>query len=88
MSLKIVKFGATWCQPCKMADSTIELVKKEYPDMEYIVYDHDKHPEIFTMYKITSVPTVVILKDDDTPLEKITGVFPKIKLTSLIDKHK
>jgi thioredoxin-related protein len=43
---------------------------------------------MFSKYKITGVPTLVILDKDDKELEKITGVFPKIKLTLLIEKYK
>ena len=80
MGLKIIKFGATWCQPCKVIDSILDMVKKEYPSVEFDTYDHKKDVDMFSKYKITSVPTVVILKDDSTELEKITGVFPKVKL--------
>ena len=87
MGLKIIKFGATWCQPCKVIDSILDMVKKEYPSIEFDTYDHEKDVDMFSKYKITSVPTVVILKDDGTELEKITGVFPKVKLTLLIEKY-
>jgi thioredoxin 1 len=88
MGLKIIKFGATWCQPCKVVDSILESIKKEYPDIEYKTYDYDADPDIFSKNKITSVPAIIILKDDDTELEKITGTFPKVKLTTIIEKHK
>jgi thioredoxin 1 len=88
MGLKIVKFGATWCQPCKVVDSIMDMIKKEHDDIEYITYDHSADPDMFSKYKITGVPTLVILDENDKELEKITGVFPKIKLTLLIEKYK
>jgi thioredoxin 1 len=88
MGLKIIKFGATWCQPCKVVDSILESIKKEHSDIEYKTYDYDADPEVFSKNKITSVPTIIVLKDDDTELEKITGTFPKVKLTLMIEKYK
>jgi thioredoxin 1 len=87
MGLKIVKFGATWCQPCKVIDSIMESIKKEHSGIEYSTYDHTDDPDMFSKYKITSVPTVILLKDDGTELEKLTGVFPKVKLTLMIEKY-
>lgn len=85
MAVKLLKFGATWCQPCKILDPIIEEVKKERDAIIYEAYDSDKDVDIFTQYRVTSVPTIIITADDQEK-ERYTGVIPKFKLISLIDK--
>ena len=33
MELKILKFGATWCQPCRTLDPVMKDIQKEYSDL-------------------------------------------------------
>ena len=86
MELKILKFGATWCQPCRTLDPVMEDVQKEYSDLLFEKYDADTHPDVFKKYKISSVPTVVFVKDDNE-VNRFSGVLPKSQIISLINKY-
>lgn len=86
MGIKLLKFGATWCQPCKILDPIIEQVKKEKENVIYETYDSEKDPEIFSQYRVTSVPTMIFL-DGDTEKERIVGAVAKGKIISIIDKY-
>jgi thiol-disulfide isomerase/thioredoxin len=88
MELKILRFGAVWCQPSKVVDSIVNMINEENDNVEYITYDYSDDPDMFSKYKIISVPTLIILDKKDKELEKIRGIFPKIKLTLLIEKYK
>ena len=72
--IKVIKFSADWCGPCKaIAPKFKEIsLKEEFFDIEFSEIDIDKNQDLATQYKIRSIPTVIILKDD-TIIERIVG---------------
>lgn len=60
----LVKFSATWCAPCKVAGITIKKVLDLFPGINFIEIDVDDEPDLSKEYKIASVPTVIIFKDN------------------------
>lgn len=77
--MKVLKFGATWCGPCKTYHTILEEVKNDLPEgveiMEYDV-DSDEATELLSKYSIRSVPTT-IFENEDGSYEKVTGIIPK-----------
>ena len=71
MSKKVLKFSASWCQPCKMLSKTIEGMTIETPIEEI---DIDDNQELATEYKVRGVPTLVML-DDDKEVKRTTGAL-------------
>lgn len=53
--VKVFRFTASWCQPCKTLAKILEQEGIDIP-----VYDIDQHPELARKYNIRSVPTIVI----------------------------
>lgn len=70
MSKKVLRFTASWCQPCKMLAKTLEGITTEYP---IEVVDIDDNQELSIQYGIRGVPTLVML-ENDTEIKRITGV--------------
>ena len=60
MTEKILRFSASWCQPCKMLAKNLENTDLGVP---IEVVDIDAAPELAEQYGIRSVPTLVYLKD-------------------------
>jgi thioredoxin 1 len=58
---KILRFTASWCNPCKMLAANLQEVNT---DVSIEVVDIDSSPDIATEYRIRSVPTLVMLKED------------------------
>ena len=58
--MKLLKFYAEWCQPCKMQSQIIknagDKIKTEIEDV-----DIDNNLMMATEYKIRSVPTMVLI---------------------------
>lgn len=65
----IVKFGATWCGPCRMLKPILEKVAEE---IDVYDVDVDKNQEAVVKYGVRSVPTVLIVKDNQI-VETILG---------------
>ena len=60
MATKILRFSATWCQPCKILAKNLEAAQIEIP-VEYI--DIDSNVSLPDEYGVRGVPTLVMVKD-------------------------
>lgn len=60
----LVDFHADWCGPCRMLAPVLEQVAKEMADKAVIgKVNIDTEQKTASQFQITSVPTMVILKD-------------------------
>jgi thioredoxin 1 len=59
---KILRFTASWCQPCKAMAKNLEAANLDIP---IEVIDIDVHDDVAVEYTVRSVPTLV-LKDGET----------------------
>ena len=71
MSKKILRFTASWCQPCKMLAKNLETANIEIP-IEVIDIDEDQEKAI--EYQVRSVPTLVMV-ENDTEVKRNVGVI-------------
>ena len=70
MSKKVLRFTASWCQPCKMLAKTLESIAIDYP-IETI--DIDENQELSIQYGVRGVPTLVML-EDDVEIKRVVGM--------------
>ena len=67
--MRILRFTASWCKPCKdLAKNTLKSNIK----LPIEVIDIDLNPELATEYGIRSVPTLIML-DWNKEVKRITG---------------
>jgi thioredoxin 1 len=78
---KVLRFTASWCQPCKTMNGVLEEIK---PTLPFEVIDIDVHPEIAADFGIRSVPTLVMM-DETIEMKRITGIKTKQQLTEWLD---
>lgn len=71
---RILRFTASWCQPCKMLASNLGETDCKIP---IEVVDIDVHPEIAAEYGIRSVPTLVMLHENIESKRLIGNKSPK-----------
>jgi thioredoxin 1 len=69
--MKILKFYADWCGPCKMLSKTIESIKEEIP-FEVEEIDADHNAEMAKKYNIRGLPTMVIV-DGEIEVKRHVG---------------
>lgn len=69
--MKVLKFAAEWCGPCKMLSKTLE----GYTDVEIQEIDIDKDQEVAIRYGIRGVPTLVLLDDNGNELRRKSGMM-------------
>ena len=68
---KILRFTASWCQPCKGFEMNLNSAKIDLP---VEVIDIEKYADLATHWQIRSVPTLLML-DGETELKRSTGVL-------------
>jgi thioredoxin 1 len=79
----LLKFGATWCAPCKMIAPTLKTIKEEYDYVSITEIDVDDEPDVAKKYKIKHVPTVILFINGEE-VDRITGMFKIDALRSMI----
>lgn len=80
--MKILKFSASWCGPCKMLSMTIAGIKDEIPyPVEEI--DIDTDTEMAQKYSIRGVPTMVLV-DGDKEIKRKVGALTTPELKTFI----
>ena len=75
--MKVLRFTASWCQPCKMLAKTLEDVETQIP---IEVIDIDENQELAMDYGIRGVPTLVMI-DGDVEVKRVSGMLMKNQLT-------
>lgn len=78
---RILRFTASWCQPCKALAKTLEEVNSDVP---IEVVDIDVHSDLAMEYGIRSVPTLV-MKDGNIEVKRMVGMKSKQDLTEWIN---
>jgi thioredoxin 1 len=69
--MKYLYFSAPWCGPCKQLAPKMELVA-ETVSVEKILVDADA--ETTEKYGIRNIPTVLLIDENGTELERFVGV--------------
>lgn len=80
--MKLYKFYAGWCSPCKMQTKEFE----ENPvDAELEAIDIDEDDKgLATKYSIRSIPTMILLSDNGGILNRWTGVTKSSTINEFI----
>lgn len=71
--MKVIRFTATWCAPCKMVAEALNNLETNVP---VEVIDIDENEELARSYNIRSVPTLVKLDEDGNEVDRLVGMKP------------
>ncbi len=70
--MKVLKFGAEWCMPCKVLNKNLE----NFTDCEVVKYDVDDVDEdMLSQFKIRNIPVTILLNNNDEEVKRWIGVF-------------
>jgi len=81
--MRILKFGATWCNPCKTLAKLLEEI-----EMPCVVenFDIEELPELAQKYRVRGVPTLVYLNSEDVEVKRLVGAQSKLKIEEWLNE--
>lgn len=86
--IKVKKFSAEWCAPCKTMKPRFDNVKQmdEFKDVEFYEYDieEDEGIDLVTKYGIRNVPTIIITNENDELITRVVGSVDENTLVQTI----
>ena len=80
----LLDFWAVWCGPCKMIAPIVEEIAAERGDVVVGKVDVDSEMELALEFGISSIPTLVVIKNG-VPAAKAVGYRPKADILKLLD---
>ncbi len=83
----LIDFYADWCGPCKMVSPIIAEIGQENKNIKVVKINIDDEKELTKKYKITSIPTLVVIKNGKEITRGI-GALSKQRILELISKEK
>ena len=85
--IKLIKFGAKWCAPCKKYDPILDKYQENNPADEVIRVDIDDSPELAKRYNVQTVPYTVIYMNDDI-VGGFKGAVTLRKLEEVVSQYR
>ena len=79
--MKIYRFTASWCQPCKALAGNMKYV--DFGDVEVKEIDIDENFEEAKQYGIRGVPTLVLV-ENGVEVKRTSGVLMADKIEEFI----
>ena len=79
----LLDFFATWCGPCRMVAPIVEEIAAEHG--EYVVgkIDVDAEGELAMRFGVSSIPTLVVIKDGKETARAV-GARPKDAILDML----
>lgn len=80
--------SATWCMPCKIYSKTFNEVKNEerFKDIIFEELDAEENEDIAIKYGVKSIPTTIMLGEDEKVLFTFSGNVTKKYLETKLDE--
>lgn len=85
--MKLIKFEADWCAPCKMYSPIFEKVVKEN-GLNHQIVNVDEDIELANKFSVRSVPTTIIVDEQEKELGRSLGVISESELVDFIDQNR
>jgi len=82
--MKAIRMTATWCAPCSALKKALDQ-----REINIEAIDIDENTEMATKYSIRSIPTILIVDELGTELQRFTGAnlnqtqYDQLKLLSV-----
>ena len=82
--LKLLKFGASYCAPCRSLTPILEELKDKVTIEDIDIDEVD--PVVLTNYKIRNIPVLIITKDN-VEVWRHVGSISKIDLENKLKEY-
>lgn len=82
-NVALVDFYADWCGPCKMVAPIVAQIAEERTDVVVGKVNVDDSMELARMYKVVSIPTLIVFKDGK-PVTQMVGFGSKQEILEML----
>lgn len=81
----LLDFFAEWCGPCRMVSPIVDEIAEENP--QYLVgkINVDTESELATAFDITTIPTLVVMKDGKIA-NRSSGAKQKAQILAMLEE--
>lgn len=79
--MKLLKFYADWCKPCKVLEGILMSLKVEHSNINI-----EDNPEEAEKYNIQGLPTLVKLDNEGKEIGRIVGALPLPKIKEFCEE--
>ncbi len=80
----LLDFWASWCAPCRMLSPVVDEIAGEVANAKVGKINVDEQPELASLFRVISIPTLVTMKDGKVTQTSI-GVVPKKQILSMLN---
>ena len=80
--MRIVKYGADWCGPCRTAKQLLINSGVEFTEV-----DVDENPNALVEKGINEIPFFEILNSNNNVVKRISGSISKEELQEIIEQY-
>lgn len=86
----IVYFGAEWCGSCQKmkrswTDRKVKNLVKQYRNSKVYKIDVDERPDYAVKYRVTSIPTVILMDKNGNAIRRAVGYMSAIQLRDFLN---
>lgn len=81
--MKLIKFGAAWCKPCKRLQTVLDSMETPYP---VHIVDIDSDPAKAALYGIRGVPTTLLVDDEGVEQKRFVGIGSVAQIQEWLDE--
>lgn len=70
--MKLLKFSAVWCSPCKVMAPIVEKVlsDEQFDNVELVNINIDEQPDAAREYGIRAIPTLLLVNSENNEVLK------------------
>ena len=79
----LLDFWASWCGPCKMVSPIVDEIASEVTNIKVGKVNVDEQPELASAFSVTSIPTLVVIKDGKV-IKTMVGARPKTAILGML----
>ena len=75
--MKLLKFSADWCDPCKQLQAHLErILPEEFPHIELVDMNITDDPDVGKIWGVRSIPTLIVLDEMGETSRILIGYNP------------